>query len=158
MPRVDEPAFTNENARRLHHPHDNAIVITLTITNYITRKVLVDNGSCVDILYYPAFQKIRVSKELLHPTNVPLIGFGGMKVLPVGIISLPVMVGSYPRQINKEVNFLVVNCSTSYNVIIGRPTLNSWRAATSTYHLSIKFPTAATSTLIRFPHHSKVLS
>ena len=29
----------------------------------------------------------------------------------------------------------------SYNAIIGRPTLNSWKVITSTYHLSIKFPT-----------------
>ena len=38
-------------------------------------------------------------------------------------------------------NFLVVDCSSSYNTIIGRPTLNSWKAITSTYHLSVKFPT-----------------
>ena len=63
-----------------------------------------------------------------------------MKVLPVGTISLLVVVGSYPWQINKEVNFLVVDFSSSYNEIIGQPTLNSWRVATSTYHLSIKFP------------------
>ena len=37
--------------------------------------------------------------------------------------------------------FLVVDCSSAYNGIIGRPTLNSWKAATSTYHLMIKFPT-----------------
>ena len=38
-------------------------------------------------------------------------------------------------------NFLVVDCLSSYNAIIGRPTLNSWKAVTSIYHLSIKFPT-----------------
>ena len=62
---------------------------------------------------------MRISKKLLHPVNVSLIGFGGMKVLPLGTISLPVEVGSYPRQINKEVNFLVIDCSSSYNAIIG---------------------------------------
>ena len=31
--------------------------------------------------------------------------------------------------------------SSSYNAIIGRPTLNSWKAVTSTYHLCFKFPT-----------------
>ena len=37
--------------------------------------------------------------------------------------------------------FLVVDCSSAYNVIFGRPTLNSWKAVTSTYHLMIKFLT-----------------
>ena len=41
----------------------------------------------------------------------------------------------------QDVTFLVVDCSSAYNGIIGRPTLNSWKAATSTYHLMIKFPT-----------------
>ena len=59
----------------------------------------------------------------------------------VGTITLPVVVGSYPQQITKEVNFLVVDCSSSYNAIIGRPTLNCWKTVTSTYHLSVKFPT-----------------
>ena len=35
----------------------------------------------------------------------------------------------------------MVDCSSSYNAIIGRPTLNRWKAVTSTYHLSVKFPT-----------------
>ena len=119
--RLEELAitFTGKKARRLHHPHDDATVITLMIANYITRRVLIDNGSSMDILYYPAFQQMMVSKELLRPMNVPLIGFRGMKVLLMGTISLPVVVGSYPRQINKEVNFLVVDCSSSYNAIIG---------------------------------------
>ena len=112
--RVDESAITfiDEDVRKLDNPHDDAIVITLMIANYTTRRVLVDNGSFANILYYQAFQQIRVSKELLCPVNVPQIRFGGIKVLPVGTISLPVVVGSYPQQINKEVNFLVVDCSS----------------------------------------------
>ena len=48
--------------------------------------------------------------------------------------------GAYSQQITKDVNFLVVDCSSSYNAIIERPTLNSWKVVTSTYHLSVKFP------------------
>ena len=33
----------------------------------------------------------------------------------------------------------MVDCPSSYNVIIGRPTLNRWKAATSTYCLKLKF-------------------
>ena len=60
---------------------------------------------------------------------------------PVGTATLSVVVGVYPQQVTKDMNFLVEDCSSSYNAIIGRPILNSWKAVTSTYHLSIKFPT-----------------
>ena len=50
---VDEPAITfiDEDAGRIHHSHYDAIVITLFIADYTTRRVLVDNGSSADILY-----------------------------------------------------------------------------------------------------------
>ena len=82
MIREDEPTivFTNKDVRRLHHPHDDASVITLVIVNYTTRRMLIDNESSADTLYYLAFQQMRINKELLCPVNVPLIRFGGMKV------------------------------------------------------------------------------
>ena len=51
------------------------------------------------------------------------------------------MAGDYPQQITKDVTFLMGDCSSAYKGILGRATLNSWKAATSTYHLIIKFPT-----------------
>ena len=36
---------------------------------------------------------------------------------------------------------LVVDCPSSYNVIIERFTLNYWKVATSTYYLKVKFST-----------------
>ena len=61
----DKPTiiFTDEDARQLHHPHDDAIVSTLTIVNYTTRRVLINNGSSADILYYLVFQQMRIDKE-----------------------------------------------------------------------------------------------
>ena len=103
--------------------------------------MLVDNSSSANILYYLAFQQMGINRARLIPTNAPLVGFGGTRVLPVGSITLSVTVGDYSQQITKDVTFLVVDCSSAYNGILGRPTLNSWKAATSTYHLMIKFPT-----------------
>ena len=57
------------------------------------------------------------------------------------MVTLPVTVSDYPQQITKDVTFLVVDCSFAYNAILGQPTLYSWKAVTSTYHLIIKFPT-----------------
>ena len=89
-------SFTEEDARRVHHPHNNALVINLTIVDFNTRWVLVDNGSLTDILYYPAFQQMRIGRERLIPADTPLVGFGGTKVIPVGSITLPVTIVTYP--------------------------------------------------------------
>ena len=63
-----------------------------------------------------------------------------MRVFPTSAVTLSITMGDYPQQITKEVTFLVVDCSSAYNAILRRPTLNSWKAVTSTYHLMIKFP------------------
>ena len=84
---------------------------------------------------------MRIDRERLVPTNAPLVGFGGTKVYPLGAVTLPVTIGDYPQQITRDVTFLIFDYSSAYNAIIGRPTLNSWKAITSTYHLMVKFPT-----------------
>ena len=104
-------------------------------------RVLVDNGSLANILYYPAFQQIGINRGRLIPMNAPLVSFGGTRVFPLGAVTLSVMVGDYHQQITKDMTFLVVDCSSAYNAILGQPTFNSWKAITSTYHLMIKFPT-----------------
>ena len=87
-------------------------------------QVLVDNGSSADILYYPTFQQMGIDRERLIPKNAPLVCFGGTRVFPLGMVTLSIMVGDYPQQITKDVTFLVVNCLSAYNAILGRPTLN----------------------------------
>ncbi|XP_075640537.1 uncharacterized protein LOC142612315 [Castanea sativa] len=84
--RRDNPniGFSEEDARRLHHPHDDVLVISIRAVDYNMHRALVDNGSSVDILYYPAFQQMGISRERLVPTNAPLVGFGGTKGLSFG--------------------------------------------------------------------------
>ena len=89
-------SFTEEDARWLHHPHDDTLVISLLIADFNTRRVLMDNGSSADILYYLAFQQIRINKERLLPSDTPLVGFGRTKVFPMGTITLPMIIGMYP--------------------------------------------------------------
>ncbi|KAL5763039.1 hypothetical protein ACOSP7_019303 [Xanthoceras sorbifolium] len=38
-------------------------------------------------------------------------------------------------------DFLIIDCPTAYNTVIGRPTLNDLEVITSTKHLTLKFPT-----------------
>ncbi|XP_075669983.1 uncharacterized protein LOC142639729 [Castanea sativa] len=123
MARIKNPIieFSEEDARRLHHPHDNALIVSIWVRDYNTHRVLIDNGSPADILYYLVFQQMRIDRERLVPTNAPLVGFGGTKI-------------------TNDVTFIVVDCSSAYNAILWRPTLNFWKAVILTYHPMIKFP------------------
>ena len=98
MTRIDNPiiSFSEEDAQRLHHPYDDALVVSIRIGDYNTHRVLVDNGSSADILYYLGFQQMRINREHLVPINAPLVGFGGTKVYPLGTVTLLVTVGDYP--------------------------------------------------------------
>ena len=60
---------------------------------------------------------------------------------PKGIISLQIIAGTYPAQVMRMIDFLIVDYLSSYNVFLGRPTLNRLKALTSTYCLKVKFPT-----------------
>ena len=48
--------FLEEDAQRLHHPHDDALVVCIRVGDYNTYQVLVDNGSSTNILYYLVLQ------------------------------------------------------------------------------------------------------
>ncbi|KAL5567230.1 hypothetical protein UlMin_030394 [Ulmus minor] len=76
-----------------------------------------------------------------EPIKSALYGFTGDSVSSEGVLNLPMELGTHPCQHIQSVNFVVVDCPSSYNAIIGRPTLNAIRAVTSTYHLLVKFPT-----------------
>jgi hypothetical protein len=133
--------FNEDDARGIHQPHDDALVVTMNIVGFITKQVLIDNGSSADIIYLPAYQQMKIDKERLRQMDIPLVGFTGDKIKPLGIVSLIIEAGTYPKQVRASVEFLVVDCPSTYNLIIGCPTLNKLRAVTSTYHLLVQFPT-----------------
>ena len=58
MARVDNlmVRFSKENARRLHHIHNDALVVSIWVGDYNTHRVLVDNESVADFLDYSVFQ------------------------------------------------------------------------------------------------------
>ena len=113
----------------------------LNIEGFNTKRILVDNGSSANIIYFLAFQQLKLDPKRLRPFESPLISFSGDRVYPRGMVTLTVTVGTQPRQLIRQLDFLVVDWPSSYNVIIRRPTLNRWKAATSIYCLKVKLPT-----------------
>ena len=84
-------------------------------------------------------------KELMHPGHDivplvhPILGFGGQEVNPPGMICLPMHFGDKLKSKNLEVDFLVVNVRTAYNVILGRSTLHKVKTVIAPYLLQLQF-------------------
>jgi len=85
---------------------------------------------------------MKLDKKRIKPFTSPLVSFTGDKIVPRGIVTLTIIAGTYPAQVTKEIDFLIIDCPSTYNIILGRPTLNKLRATTSTYYLKVKFPIA----------------
>ncbi|XP_057953060.1 uncharacterized protein LOC131147587 [Malania oleifera] len=139
--RDDVVTFDSGDEQGVQQLHDDALVLSLLVTNYMVRRILIDNGSSANIMFWLVLVGMKIGKERLKPVSTPLVGFGGDTVHPLGKITLPVTIGTTPQQVTMLTEFLVVDRPSVYNVILGRPFLNAVRAVTSTYHLRVKFPT-----------------
>ena len=116
-------------------------MISLKIANNVVYRVLIDNGSSADILFKQTLDRMNIEGVKTKPVNTPLYGFAGERVEAEGTAILPTTWGEIPEQITKMTEFLIIDSPSAYNAIIGRPSLNSLRMITSTYHLMAKFPT-----------------
>ena len=47
--------FSDDGVTEVQTPHNNAIVISMTITKYDVKRILVDNRSSADVLFYDIF-------------------------------------------------------------------------------------------------------
>ncbi|KAK3004786.1 hypothetical protein RJ639_020125 [Escallonia herrerae] len=132
--------FFDKDSKDIKTPHDDPLVITIKAGNFDLKRVLVDNGSSVEILFYDAFKKMNIPTNRLRKMDTPLYGFSNQPVTVEGIIALPVVIGTPLMQANFMLNFVVVKVPSAYNGILGRPALNQLQAVVSPYHLKIKFP------------------
>jgi len=73
------------------------------------------------------------------PYDEPIYDFFG-EVLTRGYIDLHTVFREGSQTKTIPIYFLVVEASTSYNVLLGRPSLNTLGTVVSTPHLAMKFP------------------
>ena len=64
------------------YPHEDALVIKAMVVGKEFRRILVDTGSSVDILFKSALDDIRIADLRLERTNTSLKGFGGGRLTP----------------------------------------------------------------------------
>ncbi|XP_074313898.1 uncharacterized protein LOC141649097 [Silene latifolia] len=134
----DFPAVTfDEEDVHDSQEHHDAVIRTLSMANYMVRKVLVDTGSSVNLVMLKTIKNIGFSEKDLQNKTIPLVGYSGETASSLGEI----VILTYAGGINKQVRYLVIDGPSTYNVILGRPWLQLMKAVPSTYHQCVKFPT-----------------
>ncbi|XP_058189227.1 uncharacterized protein LOC131306816 [Rhododendron vialii] len=127
--------FSSDDLKGVQLPHTDALVVTVTIDKSTVQRVLIDQGSSADVMFYSTFKSLEFSLAQLRTASTPFISFTGAPVWPLGLITLPVRAGSRVL----EIEFVVVASPSPYNVILGRTWLHEMKAVASTFRQVVKF-------------------
>ncbi|XP_024014629.1 uncharacterized protein LOC112088517 [Eutrema salsugineum] len=132
-------SFAEEETAGIDRPHNDPLVIKLTIKDHDVARVLNDTGSSVNVIFRETLRRIGIDLSEVTTIPKPLTGFSRETTMTMGTIRLPVVAGG----VTKIVEFCVTDHPAIYNVIMGTPRINGMRAVPFTYHLCLKFPTPA---------------
>lgn len=84
-------------------------MITAQVGLMDMKRMIIDNGSSVDILYSHAYQRLDLEgRKMEVGQEAPLYGFNNDPVHVAGTIDLPVVFGMAPQQVEVNVRFLMV--------------------------------------------------
>lgn len=133
------------------NPRD-LLVITTYIRQTQIHRVLIDNGSSIDILYEHWFRErpTTFKQGLKQSTRGPLVGFTCHQLRPMGPINLPLTLLSHDEKeiVTRVIEFSVVSLPADTDMLLGWPTLFQFQAIPSTIHGTTKFSTNTWSTTI----------
>ncbi|XP_075649832.1 uncharacterized protein LOC142620329 [Castanea sativa] len=125
-------------------PHHDALVVTSCVRGFIVKRIMIDQGSDVDVIYPDLYRGLRLKQEDLSKYDASLIGFDGHMVILKGQTSFPVSMGGK----EETVTFIVVTSFSPYTAILGRPWIHNMGVVPSTLHVKVKFHTEEGITVI----------
>lgn len=56
-------SFDDANCEGQFYLHDDALVVTILVANFTTRRILIDSSSSVDILFWDTFVKMGIIQD-----------------------------------------------------------------------------------------------
>jgi len=120
-------------------PHeDDPVVISVVTVGRRVHRVLIDQGSSIDVMFWVTFNNLQLPPDQLRPYDGCLFGFVGDQVEVRGHVELRTtfLDGVSSRTIS--IKYLVVNVVSAYNLLVGRPSLNRLGTVASTRHMKMK--------------------
>ncbi|RDX78857.1 hypothetical protein CR513_40798, partial [Mucuna pruriens] len=97
--------------------HDEPMVISVVAAEYKVERVLIDQGSSANILYWSVFWKMGL--QYLNGSQGALYDFAGECVPIRGTIEIETVFGEGPTARIIPVLYTVIDVEASYNIIIG---------------------------------------
>jgi hypothetical protein len=116
------------------------MVISCVIKGFLVHNVLVDTSSAADIIFAKAFRQIQEQDDKIPDATHSLCGFGGRRIVALGKITMPITFGYVHNTRTEQVVFDIVDMEYPYNAIIGRGTLNAFKAILHLAYLCMKIP------------------
>ncbi|XP_059669591.1 uncharacterized protein LOC132314788 [Cornus florida] len=120
----------SHNTQPVRIPHEDPLVVSLTVAKCLVRRVLIDPGSSANIMPRDTFDRLEIKQDQLKSTGNPLLGFDGKRVEPVGTVEVAVHAA---ERVLME-TFVVVEIHPSYNLLMGRGWIHRVRGVPSTLH------------------------
>jgi hypothetical protein len=102
--------------------------------------VPVDTGSAAYIIFSKAFRQMKEQDDKIHDATHPLCGFGGRQIVALGKITMSITFRYINNTRTEQVLFDIVDMDYPYNAIIGRETLNAFKAVLHLVYLCMKIP------------------
>ncbi|XP_074277867.1 uncharacterized protein LOC141601477 [Silene latifolia] len=130
--------------------HHDGLVISMQVETANVMRILVDGSSSVNLIMLHVLKAMYINEDQITKKSSVLVGFSGETRNTLGEIYLP----SYAEGISSYERFGVLDCLSSYNVILGRPWIHNVKAVPSTCHQCIKIPTDWGVATIKGEHKS----
>jgi hypothetical protein len=100
----------------------------------------VDTGSAAGIIFVKAFTQMQEPNDKIHDAMHPLCSFGGRQIVALGKITMSITFDYVHNTRTEQVVFDIVDMEYPYNAIIGRGTLNTFKAILHPAYLCMKIP------------------
>ncbi|XP_027155757.1 uncharacterized protein LOC113756189 [Coffea eugenioides] len=127
--------FSDEELPAEGTGHNKALYVAVRCNGKMLSKVLIDNGSALNICPWSTLVKLGLHDVKLRPSEAVVRGFDGAQRESIGEVNLVVEMGPAQFQIACQ----VMHFPSVYNVLLGRPWIHSSGAVPSSLHQVLKF-------------------
>nr|XP_034891077.1 uncharacterized protein LOC118030913 [Populus alba] len=127
--------FTTDELDAEGTGHNKPLYITVRCKDCLIGKVLVDNGSALNVLPKHILEEMPIDESHMKPSTMMARAYDGSPRPIIGTLEVELYVG--PQMF--LVTFQVMDIHPSYSMLLGRPWIHTAGAVTSSLHQCLKY-------------------